>query len=128
MLNNSVNGSVILDHLLVMAATLLMRPSPQEFAHDAVEMPFATLLLLSLDHLSEFDKEVYVFSILLVSPVTSGILLLYWRAVIQTIYHLLGSEHPWLKFAQLLGDGDGLGSTLGALLEVLLPAVTHIGV
>jgi hypothetical protein len=127
MLDDSFDGSIILDHLLVVAAALLVGTRPQELAHDAVEVPLATLLLLSLYHLSKFHQEVDVFSILLVSPVRSGVLLLYWRAVIQTINHLLGPEHPGLKFTQLLVDCGHVGNTLGALLEVLLAAITHLG-
>lgn len=128
MLDDSIDGSIILDHLLVVAAALLVGARPQELAHDAVEVPLATLLLLSLYHLSKFHQEVDVFSILLVSPVRSGVLLLYWRAVIQTINHLLGPEHPGLKFTQLLVDCGHVGNTLGALLEVLLAAITHLSV
>lgn len=124
-LEDSIDRSVVLDHLLMMAAALFMGTRADKFAHDPVEMPLTTLLLFTLYHLTELHQKLHVFPIFLLSPVGGGELFLNWRAVIKTINDLLGPEHPRLKFGEFLVEGGRFGSVLGGLINILLAAVTH---
>ena len=125
MFDDSIDGPVVLDHLLVVAAALLVGTSPEEFAHDPVEVPLAALLLLTFNHLSEFHQKLDVFPIFFLSPMGGRVLLLNWRAVIKTINDLLGPEDPGFKLGEFPVKGGRSGSVLGGLMGILLVAVTH---
>ena len=101
MVEDAFNGPIIFDHLLVVAAALLMRPGADMFAHDPIQMPFSSPLLLSLNHLSKFHQEVHVFLVLLLVPVGGREFLLRWRQIIQAVDHLFGAEDPGLEFAEV---------------------------
>jgi hypothetical protein len=55
MLNNSLDCLVTSEHLLMVAATLFMRPSDHVLAHNPVEMPSSAVFLFSLNNFSKFD-------------------------------------------------------------------------
>lgn len=101
MVENPFNSPIILDHLLMMAPALLMRPSPNMFAHDPIQMPFSSPLLLSFNYLSKSHQEIHVFLVLLLVPVRGREFLLRWRHVIQTVDHFFRAEDPGLEFAKV---------------------------
>lgn len=125
MLYDSIDGLVVLDHLLVVAAALLMGARPQKLAHNSVEVPLTTLLLLPLYHLPKLDQEINVFSILILRPVRSRILLLCWREVIEAVNHLLGPEHPRLELTQLPTQTTTTTTLLRMLLARSVATLAH---
>lgn len=59
-------------HFLVVASTLFVGSSSDGLAHHSVEVPFAPVLLSSLDHFFEFYEEANISLVFLLIPVRSG--------------------------------------------------------
>ena len=83
-------------HFLVVASALFMGSSADSLAHHPVEVPFASVLLSSFNHLFEFQEEAHISLVLLFIPVGSGEFFVVGGGGIKTINHLFRSKHPRL--------------------------------
>lgn len=125
MLKNPINSSVVFDHFLMMAPTLLMRSWSHKLAHDPIQMPFSTALLLSLQDLTKFKQKSYIFLVFFRIPVWSWELALHRGRFFKTIDDLFGSKHPRLKSFKLSWGICGICGRIELLTALLGVAFSH---
>lgn len=114
--NNSLWGSISLDHLLVMTAALYGRSWADIFAEHSIQMIFSFLENIAIDKLQKPLKELHILPVLLLWPMQRIIFFYLLRPILKRKFAFSWFEEPRLHFLKRGGTRGVLVGTVGVAL------------